>query len=158
MCQEEKRLKVFTRRTLNVLRITRGKYDGLNNFWNDIEVALKCKNPKDVCWKKYPGKNGYEYAGDVRIQEIGEVFYKHTVHRFEYIFLAPHSRIDIFKGYNEPCNPKQYKKFREWHVFFDGTVEFFAKDESSSVVNRTGEDMYFLRIRVGSNSLMHHDE
>ena len=85
MRQQRKDLQPFNMACLKKIRKLRGKRDPLKLFWDELEMVLKCNHPKINEWERMA--NNEIILGEVWSRRIGEFYYKHTVHRFTYLYV-----------------------------------------------------------------------
>ena len=138
--EKETKLSKFNTIKLNRLKNLIGPF---NYFWDELEDVLKYKNNN---WKKL--KNDI-VVSEVWEQYIGQVFYKHTVHKFSYLYIENPGLAIKMHGHKEPANyGKQIRKIKEWYIFPDGTVEFCGKDEEHQLFNKFDHPIYVLSIKV----------
>lgn len=148
--QNDLRLMPFNQARLNEIRRLRGKYDGFQSFWDELEIVLKCKHPKSNKWERM--ENDYVVLGEVWKQTIGEIYYKHTVHRFSYLYVKSHGLVIGRHGHNEPANEgKQTRKVKELYIFPDGLISVCGKDQEHQLYNKYDKPIYVLSVKISSN-------
>ena len=146
--QNDLRPSSFNQAKLKGIRRLRGNYDAFRTFWDELEMILKCNPPKRNEWKRM--NNGF-VVGEVWSQPIGEIYYKHTVHKFSYLYVQSQGLAISRHGHNEPANGgKQIRKVKEWYVFPDGTIHFCGKDEEHQLFNQYDAPIYVLSVKISS--------
>ena len=146
---EQQYLRSFNVMQLKKIEKVREKYgpDPFQSFWNELERVLKCKQQTSNEWKRM--EKDAVVLGDVGSQSIGEFYYKHTVHKFSYLYVASQGLAIGMHGHNEPANRgKQIRKVKEWYIFPDGIIHFCDKDEKHQLVNSFGYPIYVLSVKV----------
>ena len=162
MQQHRKDLQQFVMKRLNEIRKLR-KGDkcyfsaGANSsFWDELECILKC-NPKSHTWAKKD--NDDIVLGEVWYQRVGEFYYKHTVHKFEYMYVESVESEELVIGWHgheeKVNNGKQTKKIREFYIFPDGKIEMCGKDCKHRLINNYGKPFYVLSLKICSNRSHH---
>ncbi len=150
--QTDLRPQPFNMARLSEIRKTRGKHDVFQPFWDELEIILKCKNPRINEWDKM--ENDDVVLGEVWAQTIGEIYYRHTVHKFSYLYVKTNGLAIGKHGHYEPANGgKQIRKFKEWYVFPDGSIHFCGKDKEHQLFNSENSPIYVLSVKVGSNGI-----
>lgn len=151
MKQQRKDLRPFNMARLKEIRKVRGRRrDSFQSIWDELEMVLKCKHPKSNEWERMD--NDDVVLGEVWSQHIGEFYYKHTVHRFTYLYVESQGLAIGKHGHNEPANGgKQVRKVKEWYIFPDGKIYFCVKDELHKLVNNYGHPIYVLSVKISSN-------
>ena len=154
MKEQRTDLKPFDLARLEEIReLRRGMYrrGGPNKrFWDELETVLKREDHKNDEWQQM--ENDF-VRGEVWSQSIGEFQYKHTVHKFSYLYVETQGLAIDEHGHEEPVNGgKQVKKVKEWYIFPDGKMVFCDKDKMHSLVNDYGKPIYVLSVKVSSNS------
>lgn len=158
MQQHRKDLQPFDMKRLNEIRKLRKGNKcyfsaGANSsFWDELECILKC-NPKSHMWAKKD--NDDIVLGEVWYQRVGEFYYKHTVHKFEYMYVESVESEELvigWHGHEEEVNHgKQTKKIREFYIFPDGRIEMCGKDCKHRLINNYGKPFYVLSLKICSN-------
>lgn len=155
MKEIRKDLKAFSLTQLNKIRelISQRNYgfDGPDKWlFDELECVLHC-NQKSFEWERMEGDM---ILGEVWRQRIGEYYHKHSVHRFEYMYVKDCLKvIDEHGPHREPVHRgSQYKKVREFYIFPDGTVKLCRKDETHYLFNPYGEPIYVISVKIGSKS------
>ncbi len=141
----------FSLEKLNSLRQkTKKPYwieDPMECFWTELEMLLRAGDSENP-WEKLEGE-----PGDVWRYNIGEVYYRHTVHKFSWLYVETTGEAVGEHGHEQPANQGRQKRlWKEWYVFFyDGRIEVCAKGQTHKLVNNYGKPIYVLSIKVGSN-------
>lgn len=156
MTSTRNHLQTFNLVTLREIRKIRRKNssflnDHYNLFWDEIEAILRTKNPSQKNeWQKLD--NDDVILGDVWCQTIGEFYYKHTVHKFTYLYIGSQGLAIDEHGHEEPANNgKQIRKIKEWYIFPDGTMSLCDKDETHKLFNRSENPIYVISVKISSN-------
>ena len=151
MKQKRKDLCPFNMACLKEIRKVRGRRrDSYQSIWDELEIVLKCKHPKSNEWVRM--KNSDVVLGEVWSQHIGEFYYKHTVHRFTYLYVESQGLAIGKHGHNEPANGgKQVRKVKEWYIFPDGKIYIRPKGEEHQLFNNYGHPIYVLSVKISSN-------
>lgn len=133
-------------RTSNRRYLTKGEN---STFWDELECILKC-NPKSDVWEKKEKDN--VVVGEIWCQRIGDFYYKHTVHQYEYMYVGTERLAADFHG-NEILvhKGKQVKKVREFYIFPDGKIEMCGKNEKHRLVNNYGKPIYVISLKIMRN-------
>lgn len=162
MQQHRKDLQPFDMKCLNEIRKLRKGNKcyfsaGANSsFWDELECILKC-NPKSHTWAKKD--NDDIVLGEVWYQRVGEFYYKHTVHKFEYMYVESVESEELVIGWHgheeKVNNGKQTKKIREFYIFSDGKIEMCGKDCKHRLINNYGKPFYVLSLKICSNRSHH---
>ncbi len=145
--QLRKDLQSFDMRRLNEIRKARKGNKcylsaGANSsFWDELECILKC-NPKNHVWTRK--ENDEVVLGEVWCQRVGEYYYKHTVHVFEYMYVASEDLVIDWHGHD--------KKIREFYIFPDGKIKMCGKDCKHRLINDYGKPIYVLSLKICSNA------
>lgn len=148
--QNDFRPMPFNKARLKEIRRLRGKHDAFQSFWDELEILLKCKHPKSNDWERM--ENDDVVLGEVWSQTIGEIYYKHTVHKFSYLYVKSQGLAIGVHGHNEPANGgKQTRKVKEWYIFPDGSIYFCGKDEYHQLYNKYDKPIYVLSVKISSN-------
>lgn len=148
--QNDLRPMPFNKARLKEIRRLRGEYDAFQSFWDELEILLKCKHPKSNEWERM--ENDDVVLGEVWSQPIGEIYYKHTVHKFSYLYVKSQGLAIGRHGHNEPANGgKQTRKVKEWYVFPDGSIHFCGKDQEHQLFNKDDTPIYVLSVKISSN-------
>lgn len=155
MQKHRKDLQPFDMKRLNEIRKLR-KGDKCyfsagdnSSFWDELECILKC-NPKSHMWARKD--NDGIVLGEVWYQRVGEFYYKHTVHKFEYMYVESEELVIDWHGHEEAANHgKQTKKIREFYIFPDGRIEMCGKDCKHRLINDYGKPIYVLSLKICSN-------
>jgi len=148
--QNDLRPMPFNKARLKEIRRLTGKCDAFQSFWDELEIVLKCRHPKSNEWERM--KNDDVVLGEVWRQPIGEFYYKHTVHKFSYLYVKSQGLAIGGHGHNEPANGgKQTRKIKEWYVFPDGSIYFCGKDEYYQLYNKYDKPIYVLSVKISSN-------
>lgn len=155
MQKHRKDLQPFDMKRLNEIReLRRGDKcyfsAGANSsFWDELECILKC-NPKSHIWVRKD--NDDTVLGEVWYQRVGEFYYKHTVHKFEYMYVESEDLVIDWHGHNEQIHGgKQVKKTREFYIFPDGRIKMCGKDCEHRLINDFGKPIYVLSLKICSN-------
>ena len=160
MKQQRKDLQPFNMARLNEIRNLRSKmYCGGANklFFDELEAIITSKSyTQSDEWERM--KNNDIVLGDVWSQPIGEFYYKHTVHRFAYLYVESQGLVIGEHGHSEPIHFYEYdheitmhRQLTEWYVFPDGSMELCRKYLTHSLKNDSGKPIYVLSIKIGSN-------
>lgn len=148
--QNDLQLLPFNRARLKEIRRLRGENDPFKSFWDELEIVLKCKHPKSNEWERM--ENDDVVLGEVWSQTIGEFYYKHTVHKFSYLYVKSQGLAIDYHGHSEPANDgKQTRKIKEWYFFPDGKMYYCGKDGQHKLYNKYGEPIYVLSVKISSN-------
>ena len=148
--EQRKVLHQFNAKRLKEIRKLRGTYDAFQSFWDELETVLKCKHPKSNEWERMD--NDDVVLGEVWSQNIGEFYYKHTVHRFSYLYVESDGLAIAEHGHEEPVNNgNQRRKVKEWYIFPDGTISPCGKDEKHRLFNNYGKPIYVLSVKISGN-------
>ena len=143
-------LRPFNMARLKDIQKVRGMYDPFQSFWDELEIVLKCKHPKSNEWERMD--NDDVVLGEVWSQSIGQIYYKHTVHKFSYLCVVSQGLAIGMHGHNEPANGgKQIRKIKEWYVFPDGMIYFCDKGEEHRLFNKYDHPIYVLSVKICSN-------
>lgn len=143
-------LRPFNKARLKEIQKVRGIYDPVQSFWDELEIVLKCKHPKSNEWERLD--NDDVVLGEVWSQSIGQIYYKHTVHKFSYLCVASQGLAIGTHGHNEPANGgKQIRKIKEWYIFPDGMIYFCDKDGEHGLFNKYDHPIYVLSVKICSN-------
>lgn len=158
MQQHRKDLQPFDMKCLNEIRKLRKGNKcyfsaGANSsFWDELECILKC-NPKSHTWAKKD--NDDIVLGEVWYQRVGEFYYKHTVHKFEYMYVESVESEELVIGWHgheeKVNNGKQTKKIREFYIFPDGKIEMCGKDCKHRLINDYGKPIYVISLKICNN-------
>ena len=150
---EEQRtdLKSFDMAKLQELRkFTEGKcYEQNNNlFFDELEAILRnCNYDFLLPWKRK--QNDDIILGEVWYQPIGEFYYKNTIHRFEYLYIASTGLV-IDKHRNKEMitkhGIKQFRKITEWYIFPNGKMELCRKNEEHNLIH-FGKPIYVISVK-----------
>lgn len=124
--------------------------EGANSsFWDELECILKC-NPKSYVWEQM--KKDDIVIGEVWSQPIGEFYYKHTVHKFEYLYVKSEGLVIDYHKHEESIHGgKQIMKIREFYIFPDGKIETCGKDCKHRLVNNYGKPIYVISLKISGN-------
>ncbi len=140
----------FNMARLKEVRKLRGKRDSYKSFWDELEIVLKCKNPQNNEWERM--ENDDVILGEVWSQTIGEFYYKHTVHKFSYLYVKSQGLVIGSHDHNEPANGgKQTRKSKEWYFFPDGTSFLARKGEKHHLINNDDKPIYVISVKISSN-------
>lgn len=143
-------LRPFNMARLREIQKARGKNDSCQLFWDELAIVLKCKHPKINEWQRM--ENDDIVIGEVWSQPIGELYYKHTVHKFSYLCVASEGLAIRMHGHDEPANcGKQIRRVKEWYVFPDGMIHFCGKGQKHQLFNKNDHPIYVLSIKICSN-------
>lgn len=152
--QETKNLKSFDMESLEEIRDVRRKMmrGGGDNwkFWDEIEAILTRKGYTPKPWKRMENDN--IVLGNVWNYDIGEFFYKHKVHRFNYLYTTSDGIVIAEHGPHEELvhAGKHIKKIEEWYVYPDGRMELCKKGCKHSLINNFGYPIYVVSIKITS--------
>lgn len=148
--QNDLQLLPFNKVRLKELRRVRGKKDAFKSFWDELETVLKCKHPRSNEWERMEKDD--IVVGEVWSQVIGEFYYKHTIHKFSYLYVESQGLAIDYHGHNEPANNgKQTRKTKEWYVFPDGSIQFCGKNSQHRLYNDYDKPIYVISIKISSN-------
>ena len=116
--------------------------DSFKRFICELEHLIPKRNNFE--WEQMFGINNI-----VVLQQIGKVYYKHTVHIFEWLYVKNPGLAIGRHSNNELANGgTQIRKGREWYIFKDGTIDFCNKDQSHELVNIYDQPTYVLVIKT----------
>lgn len=160
MKQQRNDLQPFDMARLNEIRKLRSEmYCGGDNklFWDELEAIITSEGyaPSNE-WERMD--NDDVVLGNVWSQPIGEFYYKHTVHRFAYLYVESQGLVIGEHGHSEPIHVYEsgyeitmYRQLAEWYVFPNGSMELCRKYLTHKLVNNFGKPIYVLSIKIGSN-------
>ena len=143
-------LRSFDMICLKKIREGGGEYNTLKSFLDELEVVLKDNVSESNRWERM--ENDEIVLGKVWRQYIGNYYYKHTVHKFSYLYVGTSGLAIDWHGHEETANyGKQIRKVEEWYVFPDGKVLFCGKGEKHRLFNKFDKPIYVLSVKVCSN-------
>ena len=110
-------------------------YNYLKSFSKDIVIYETNKTTSELSDKWY--------------QPIGEFYYKNTIHRFEYLYIASTGLV-IDKHRNKEMitkhGIKQFRKITEWYIFPNGKMELCRKNEEHNLIH-FGKPIYVISVK-----------
>ena len=116
--------------------------DSFKRFICELEHLIPKRNNFE--WEQMLGVDNIVF-----LQKIGKVYYKHTVHIFEWVCVQNPGLAIRMHSNNELANDgTQIRKGREWYIFQDGTIDYSNKDQSHELVNIYDQPIYVLIIKT----------
>lgn len=154
MRQIRKDLKPFDMACLSELRRLRQNifwgFGPNKSFWDELECILHT-NSKSYEWERM--ENDEVVQGQIWKQLIGEFYYKHTVHRFEYLYVESCGLAIAEHGHEEPWHDgKQIRKKKEWYIFHDGTMRMCKKGYTHKLINSCDKPIYVISLTISSRA------
>lgn len=146
--EQRKILQQFNEKQLKELRRLSGSYYSYMLFWDELETVLRRKISKNNEWERM--SNNDVILGEVWSQSIGEFYYKHSVHKFAYLYVKSEGMAIAEHKQEEPANGgRQIRKIKEWFIFPDGKINIFGKDDKHYLFNNYGKPIYVLSMTIG---------
>lgn len=125
-------------------------HDSYKSFWDELESVLRCRHPRSNVWEQMEKDD--IVIGNVWKQNIGNFYYKHTVHKFSYLYVKSPGLAIRRHSHTEPANNgEQIRKIKEWYFFSTGEVFFCDKDEKHQLENPYDFPIYVLSVKVCRN-------
>ncbi len=127
------------------------KKDPYHALWKELYTILHTSNPK--VWKELQLKTITGF-GKVKVQKLGTFYYKHTMHKFTWLCLEPHSLIGEHSHtkYVNKNGKKggQAKNITEILFYPNGIDSICKPGESHCIENTSNSELYILSVEISS--------